>query len=88
VYTPPLDEDGTELKVIGIGTGARSSEPDETRIVTQPKLYAPPDCPVKARDVLDLPDGQFEVDGDPDNQCCGFHGWQPGIVVWLKRVQR
>lgn len=87
VYTPPLDQPGTELKVIDIAP-VRGAEPNATRIVDRRKLHAPPDCPLKAQDVVDLPEGRFEVDGDMEDQTRGFHGWNPGVVVWLKRTQK
>lgn len=87
-YSPPLNEDGTELKVISIGRGVRSSEPQIGRMIQQPRMAAPPDCPIRADDVVVLPDGlAYDVDGDPDDQTMGHHGWKPGIVVWLKRVE-
>lgn len=87
VYTPALDQPGTALMVIDIAP-VRSTEPNETRNVDRRKVHAPADCPVRARDVLDLPEGQFEVDGDIEDQTRGFHGWRPGVVIWLKRTQR
>ncbi len=86
-YTPALDAAGTDLKVISVGRGVRSSEPEIGRVVEQPRMAAPPDCPIRAQDVVELPNGdRYEVDGDPDDQTLGHHGWKPGIVVWLRRV--
>lgn len=87
-YTPPLTEAGAELKVISIGQGVRSDEPQIGRVVQQPRIAAPPDCPLRADDLVKLPNGlMYEVDGDPDDQTMGHHGWKPGIVVWLRRVE-
>jgi len=86
-YTPALTDAGTPLRVISIGRGSRSTEPEIGRVVEQPRMAAPPDCPIRARDVVQLPNGQvYEVDGEPDDQTLGHHGWKPGIVLWLKRV--
>ena len=66
--------------VPGGAAGASSSSADD-------RMAAPPDCPIRARDVVQLPNGQvYEVDGEPDDQTLGHHGWKPGIVLWLKRV--
>ena len=86
VYTPPLDETGATLKVIDVAP-VRGIEPDEARIVDRLKIHAPPDTGVAARDVIDLTEGQFEVDGAPEDHTRGFHGWNPGVVIWLKRVR-
>lgn len=87
-YTPPLDDPGTDLLVISIGQGSRSTEPQNGRLIQQPRMAAPPNCPIRAKDVVVLPDGlAYEVDGDPDDQTMGHHGWKPGIIVWLKRVE-
>lgn len=49
-------------------------------------LLIPPALAVGVQDRFSLPDaGSFEVVGVEDSNH-GFHGWQPGSVVKLKRI--
>ena len=86
VYTPTLDVTGADRKVIGWGPVTQIPEPDEERVVQRRKLYVPSGFTAGPRDVAELPDGRWEVDGYLDDESHGFHGWTPGDVVWLKRT--
>lgn len=88
VYTPELDGPGAERAVIGWGPVSVTVEPNSERVISRRKLYVPSGFASTPRDVADLPDGQWEVDGEIDDESHGFHGWKPGDVVWLKRTQQ
>ena len=87
LYTPPLDRRGRQVSVIGWESS--KTEPPVVghaeRTVTLVDLQVPAGFRPENRDVIDLPSGQFEVVGFEDWNT-GFHGWQPGNVVKLRKV--
>ncbi|MBF6213772.1 hypothetical protein IU487_22400 [Nocardia puris] len=94
-YTPPAGQAGTPVQVIGwaarAGSGARDGRQqvghDRTEISVE--VYAPPSWAPNVGDLVDLPSGpagQFEVVG-VDGFNHGFHGWQPGSVVHLQKIE-
>lgn len=88
-FTPPRDQAGTEVAVIGWGA-PQSQEPKiagQNRVVVDIELYVPPDFRPGPHDLIDLPGGQFEVIGYPEDCNHGFHQWQPGNVVNLQRTE-
>lgn len=88
VYTPPLDTSGTEVAVYGWSTPS-SVEPKlagHDRVVVDQELLVPPENTIGAHDLVDLPDGQYQVIGEPEDMNNGPFGWQPGKVVNLRRV--
>lgn len=86
VYTPPLDEDGTEVAAYGWAP-TYVSESNENRSESDLDLLLPT-LRGAPRDVVDLPTGQYEVVGDPEDFTQGPFGSAFGVVVKLKRVQR
>ncbi|MFC4124933.1 hypothetical protein [Nocardia rhizosphaerae] len=70
------------------GSGARDGRQHvgHDRTETTVELYAPPDWTPAVGDLIDLPDGQCEVIGIEDYRW-GFHGWKPGTVVLLQRIE-
>jgi len=59
----------------------------EIGAISEVVLSVPPDWTPGMRDRVELPDqGIYEVTGI-SLQCNGFHGWQPGNLVMLKRAQ-
>lgn len=90
VYTPALNATGTQVAVMGwapAGSPGLSVEPNEARVIHDIDLLVPPGVTGGPKDVVDLPDGQFEVVGWPDDWTKGPFGFQPGKVVKLKRTQ-
>ncbi len=63
VYTPPLDQPGTQYKVIGWNDLPRGGEEsgNKDRVISSVQLFTPDTFPATAYDVIDL-------DGDPTNQ--------------------
>lgn len=94
-YTPPRDQPGTPVQVIQWGapdsaSGARDGQqvPGYDRTIVDLELFVLPDFRPGRGDLIDLPGiGQFEVVGYPHDYTHGFHGWQPGNVVDLRRVE-
>lgn len=84
-YVPPLDEPGTLTEVIGWAP-ADTTEPEIGRVIHDIDLYIRPGGTGQPHDVVDLPEGQFEVVGWPLDWTHGPHGYAPGAVVQLKRV--
>jgi hypothetical protein len=99
-WTPPKDQPGEMVRVIGWGPLGPSYEPIQDRSVMKLELYTPPTLrdengsPVidpGPYDVIDLPSGdgnvtQWEVQGWPRDYTHGFHGWRAGKIVDLQRV--
>lgn len=85
-YTPPLDEDGTEVAVIGWAPVAMT-ESGTTRVEADLDLFVPPETQSGPNDVVDLPDGPYEVVGWVEDYTKGPFGFTPGMVVKLRRVQ-
>jgi hypothetical protein len=90
VYTPPRDSPGIAEKVYGWSVPS-STEPHgagrDNLVVTDVELLAPPDFPVGPYDLVDLPDGQYEVIGQPQDYTHGPFAYTPGVVVKLRRVE-
>jgi hypothetical protein len=91
VYTPPRDQPGTPVKVYGwaVTTTREPSAPGPSphnMVVTEVDLFAPPGFTIAPHDVVDLPDGQYEVIGDPQTFQQGPFGSTLGTVVALKKV--
>lgn len=91
VYTPPLDEPGTDRDVIGWVVPA-STEPavaGHDRVAVDVVLGVPPGFVLGAHDVVDLPygpGGQFEVVGEVRETAGNPFGWVPGGEVNLRRL--
>lgn len=94
-YTPPKDQPGTPVKVIqwtALKSEAASrdgaQQPGYDRTIVDVELYTLPGFRPSPGDLIDIPgDGQFEVVGHPEDYNHGFHGWQPGNVINLRRVE-
>ncbi len=68
-------------------TNAEKLGPNATGEISDVVLSVPPDWTPGMRDRIELPGrGIYEVTGF-SLQCNGFHGWQPGNLVMLKRAQ-
>lgn len=90
VYTPPLDQVGTSVAVIGIET-PKSDEPHVTghddRVDRTTKVFAPPEFRPDPRDILDLPGlGQWEVIGVPESADGNPWEWNPGSTINVRQV--
>lgn len=91
VYMPALTQSGVQRKVIGWSTPS-TDEPKlagHDRVVVDVELLVPEGFPAQPRDVIDLPAGprgQFEVIGYQQDYNHGFHGWRPGSVLALQKV--
>lgn len=86
VYTPALDETGSAVAVMGWAP-TQTAEPNEVRVQADLDLFVPPTVSGGPGDVVDLPDGAFEVVGWPEDWSNGPFGFRPGKVVKLKRTQ-
>ena len=96
-YTPAKNQPGTPRRVIqwaaaksdtGGRDGAQMSGHQRTEVTVE--LYCGPDWAPGLGDLIDLPAGpagQFEVVGYPEDHTHGFHGWAPGSVVNLRRIE-
>ncbi len=93
-YSPPKDQPGTPVAVIqwsaakAVSSGGQLMGHD--RLVSEVDLFAPPGFDPQPGDLIDLPAGpagQFEVAELPRDYTHGFHGWQPGTVIPLRRVE-
>lgn len=88
-WDPPLDEAGEERDVIGWGprssTEVEGVEPNRL-VETDIDLLVPLGFQIAPEDVVDLPEGQFQVQGQPMDYGYGPYGYNPGMVVRLKRV--
>jgi hypothetical protein len=68
----------------------QSDEPGvsgQDRVTVDVKLAGPPSLEVGHRDRFVLPSGTFDVVGDVEDYTHGPFGWQPGVVVNLRRVE-
>lgn len=90
IYTPPLDEPGTQYKVVGWADLFRPSQAEITgnreRVVDYKQLFAPLSFPGGPYDRIDIADGQYEVVGMPADHA---HGpwWSPGLQMYeIQRV--
>ena len=85
-WTTDLDEAGVSVAVMGWAP-ARAAEPEIGRVEHDIDLYVPTGTTVGAADVVDLPNGQFEVVGEALDWSTGpFVPGFGGVVVQLKRV--
>lgn len=88
VWQPPLNEPGTVQKVYGWAPKGSAETGPATPInvvTTELDLYAPAGFLIAPEDVIDLPEGQFQVVGHPADYGTGPFGTSPGVVVTLKR---
>jgi len=88
VYTPVKTVAGTSYRVYGWSTPT-STEPKlagHDRVIVDVELLVPPGFPAGPHDLIDLPDGQYEVLGQPEDYNNGPFGFTPGLVVNLRRT--
>lgn len=88
VYTPPKTAAGTAYSVYG-WSAPLSTEPKlagHDRVVVDVELLMPPTVPIHAHDLVDLPDGQYEVVGEPEDYNNGPFNFAPGLVANLRKV--
>ena len=92
-WVPAKHVPGIQIKVIG--WGPRSVEPVEGHSVDKLELYIPPVLFDLAGDrvadpgpldLIDLPTGQYEVQGLPRDYTHGFHGWPAGKIVEIQKA--
>lgn len=90
VYSPARDVPGDPVRVHGWGS-PRSLEPKlagHDRVVVELELFAPVGTVIGPYDLVDLPEGQFEVVGRPEDHSNGpFAPGVGGLVVNLRRVE-
>lgn len=88
-FTPARDADGVEKAVYGWAnpTGTEPKLAGHDRVVVEMELYSPPAFNPGPHDLIDLPGGQFEVIGYPEDYTHGPFGFQPGYVINLRRVE-
>lgn len=91
VYTPAKDQPGTRLKVFGWTVRASTEPPGpgpspHNIVVTEVDLYAASDFPIGPDDLVDLPDGQYDVIGEPQGFQHGPFGSCLGVVVKLRKA--
>ncbi|MFG1794135.1 hypothetical protein [Nocardia sp. NPDC049149] len=96
-YTPAKSSPGTPVRVIQWAAAkSDSSGRDGTQMAGHVrteltvKLYVPPEFNPAPGDLIDLPAGpagQYEVVGYPEDCNHGFHGWRPGNVINLRRIE-
>lgn len=89
-FFPARDVPGDPVRVHGWGS-PRSLEPKlagHDRVVVELELFAPVGTSIGPHDLVDLPDGQFEVVGHPEDHSCGpFAPGVGGLVINLRRVE-
>lgn len=89
-FTPAKGDLGTPHPAYG-WAAPQSSEPKivgHDRTVVEVELYCPADFNPGPGDLIDLPTGkQYVVIGEPEDHNHGFHEWQPGNVINLRRVE-
>lgn len=91
VYTPAKDEQGIRLKVFGWSVRSSIEPPGpgpspHNLVITEVDLFAPPDFPVAPNDLVDLPDGQYEVIGESEDFGHGPFGSGLGLLVKLRKA--
>ncbi|OBA62190.1 hypothetical protein A5780_19215 [Nocardia sp. 852002-20019_SCH5090214] len=88
-YTPPLDSSGTQRRVYGwyVPSSTEPALAGHDRVVVDVVLMVPPGFPAGPHDRIDLPDGQYDVVGNPEDYNHGPFQWAPGAVVNLTRVE-
>lgn len=87
-YTPPLNVAGTPVSVYGVAPRTTSHVPvsGHDRIVTDKTMYAPEGCPIGTYDYVDLPEGQYLVEGIGEDWSFGPFNWAPGVEYHLRRI--
>lgn len=96
-YSPAKDAPGTPVAVIQWSAAKSDSSGSDgrqqlghQRVILEVDLFVLPGFTPAAGDLIDLPAGpagQFEVVGHPADYTHGFHGWAPGSVIKLHRVE-
>jgi hypothetical protein len=90
VYTPPLNQPGTTVYVIGIAPRSTAHVPisGHDRIVTDKTMYANVGCPIGTYDYVDLPEGaQYLVEGIGEDWSQGpFSPMVAGVEYQLRRI--
>lgn len=89
IFTPPKDDPGTQVSVIGWSEPS-STEPavaGHDRVIVDLELLIPPDMQIGPYDLVDIPDlGQFQVIGQPEDLNHGPFLFTPGFRVNLRKV--
>ena len=86
-YTPPRNEAGTQVPVYGWSTPS-TTEPKlsgHDRVVVDVELLAPNFTPAP-QDLIDLPEGRYEVVGVTQDYNHGPFDFAPGAVINLRKV--
>lgn len=96
-YSPPQTSPGTPVQVIQWAAAQSNAAGHDgrqllghQRIVMDVDLFVAPGFTPAPGDLIDLPagpQGQFVVVGYAQDYNHGFHGWTPGNVVQLRRVE-
>lgn len=88
VYTPPLNKPGTPVSIYAVAPRSTAHMPisGHDRVVTDKTLYAPPGCPIGTYDYIDLPEGQYMVEGIQEDWGQGPFSWNPGVEYQIRRV--
>jgi hypothetical protein len=88
VYTPPLNQAGTQISVIAFAPRSTAHVPvsGHDRIVTDKTMYANVGCPVGTYDYIDLPEGQYLVEGIGEDWSYGPFDWAPGVEYQLRMI--
>lgn len=78
----------TTVTVTGVLAPAIGAETTsgQDQVITQPTAFLPAGTVVDSLSKLTIRGVDYEVDGTPEDWRSPFTGWQPGIVVPLKRV--
>jgi hypothetical protein len=87
-YTPALDQLGISTPVYGWAV-PQTTEPltvGHDRVIVDVQLFAPPGTPITPYDWVDLPDGQYEVLGAPDDYTHSPFGSGGGLVFNMRKV--
>jgi hypothetical protein len=89
VYTPPKDEPGAVRKVYGwqVPSSIERRNAVGELVITEVELFAPPGFSVGPSDLVDLPDGQYEVVGHPLDYTHGPFGTALGVLVKLRLTE-
>lgn len=89
VYTPDLEQPGTEHMVFAIytGTGAEPKLAGHDRVIVDGAMIGPPDIVSAHGIVTHTTLGRFEVVGEPEDYN-NNPWWSPGLVVYnLRRTE-
>lgn len=84
-------DNATRVDIPGCGVAPRTSgeETEQGRqgVIVGIAVYAPAGTDIGPHDRLDVRGEVYEVDGEVADWRSPFTGWQPGIVVNLRRVE-